>query len=216
MNRKFYFWSIGVLFALISTPYIIYFIVYNCHPFSKDTSSWSNFGQYINGTLSPLIALIGVYFTFVIGMIAERRNRTTIEKQEMEKRPFIYVSYSDFEGKQLINLKNKGIGPLIIKNYSLKNKDDQSVKLSIFECLIGLNGVYNNYSGNQNQLVLNSGEKINLFKLEGKLTDKKYIDLRDRVRERLSHYKIEIIYCDVYGNEMPNYERDLGWFGRNG
>lgn len=111
---------------------------------------------------------------------------------------------------------NKGNGPLIITNYRLINLEGEIEFLSIYELLPEIEGIYSNYSGNLNNIVLSPSEEFELLNYETPYTEGLGYPENDRdiIRETLSNYKIVIDFCDVYNNKMPQYQRSLSWFGR--
>ena len=215
-NTLLYF-LFGFLLLLIFFPLVIYFLNFGHTELSFNNQDWGNFGDYLNGTLSPVIALIGVTLSFLIWLISHEHNKTIIEKQEMEKRPLANIGYKDFEKKLEINLWNKGLGPLIVTKFSVRDTSTNTVKDSIFDCIKTLGKPLNNYSGNQDNLVLRAGSKINLLLLEQGEEDEadEFSKQRDMLRKILSKLEIEIDYNDIYDNKMKTYKRSLKWFGRH-
>lgn len=67
-----------------------YFYMFNSG-LSKDSNSWSNFGDYVNGVLTPILTAINIYvfikMTIAISGLEERRtiNANAIEKARLEK-----------------------------------------------------------------------------------------------------------------------------------
>lgn len=67
-----------------------YFYMFN-NGLSKDSNSWSNFGDYVNGVLTPILTTINIYvfikMTIAISSLEERRtiNANAIEEARLEK-----------------------------------------------------------------------------------------------------------------------------------
>lgn len=67
-----------------------YFFMFN-GGLSKDSNSWSNFGDYVNGVLTPILTAINIYvfikMTIAISGLEERRtiNANAIEEARLEK-----------------------------------------------------------------------------------------------------------------------------------
>ena len=67
-----------------------YFFMFN-DGLSKDSNSWSNFGDYVNGVLTPILTAINIYvfikMTIAISSLEERRtiNANAIEEARLEK-----------------------------------------------------------------------------------------------------------------------------------
>ncbi len=207
--------SVTVL-VMIITPILIYFYNFNTGQLSTNNQDWGNFGDYINGTLSPVIAFLGVVVSFLIWFISHIHNKTIIEKQEMEKRPLANISYSDFEEKLEVNLWNKGLGPLIVVKYLVRNTTTNEERSGIYDWISDLGFQLNNYSGNQDNLVLRPGDKINLIRLlQEKESEQTFSVKRQKLRETLQHLEVEIEYDDIYNRNRTKYKRQLKWFGRH-
>lgn len=194
--------------------YTIHFWNGNLSDINQD---WGNFGDYLNGFFTPLIALVGVVVTYKLGIISDKRNETNINIEKLKHRPLLNISYYDGEDNLTISIKNKGNGPLIIKDYKLVNLIDNSEIIRLFDCLPELNNddCYSNYTGNINNIVLKNDEEFELFSYSS--VDKNFDceENKTAIRQALKNYKINIRYNDVYNDEMPLAERSLEWFGRN-
>lgn len=209
---------LGIFFTLLLlTPLAIYFIHFSEQSLSNETEIWGQFGDYLNGTFMPLIALVGIIVTFFLGLISEKRNESNLRIEQEKQRPLLHLGYFDSEDSMRIFLKNKGNGPLIITNYRLVNLQTQSQVQSIFDILPEIDGYFNNYTGNQNNTVLSIDEEAELFLYEPQEIDNEDIveNNKNAIRQAFSTYKVVVDYKDVYNNQMPTYERSLEWFGRN-
>ncbi len=202
--------SIGGVFLF--TPFIIYIYNFHGHEISKNTETWGQFGDYLNGTFMPLIALAGVAITLLLGIISDRRNQANIEIERLKQRPLLHIGYWDYQNKIEIFMKNKGIGPLLIKSYKIFNVESKTFFDGLYDCLPILEKDYDNYTGNKNNIVLSPGEEDQLLLYENEKNKKNDIQ---KLRHVLKDLKIIVEYKDVYDNEMPIYERSLEWFGRH-
>ncbi len=204
------------LILLLIVPLGFYLFKFNGSSLSTDTEVWGQFGDYLNGTFMPLIALIGVIVTYMLGVFSEERTVANIKLDQQKQRPLLHVGFMDSETQVRIFMVNKGNGPLIITNYRLINLEGDTECLSIYELLPEIEGIYSNYSGNLNNIVLSPNEEFELLNYETPYTEGFGYPGSDReiIRKKLSNYKIVIDFCDVYNNKMPVYERSLDWFGR--
>lgn len=204
------------LLLLLIAPLGLYFYKFKSSSLSTDTEVWGQFGDFLNGTFMPLIALIGVIVTYMLGVFSEERTTANIKLDQQKQRPLLHVGFFDSELQVRIFMVNKGNGPLIITNYRLINLEGEIEFLSIYELLPEIEGIYSNYSGNLNNIVLSPSEEFELLNYETPYTEGLGYPENDRdiIRETLSNYKIVIDFCDVYNNKMPQYQRSLSWFGR--
>ena len=211
MSKKIKVFLVLFWILLIITPIVLYLLNFRDQIISKDTQTWGHFGDYLNGTFMPLIALTGVIVTLALHIISDRRNETNLKIEQQKQRPLLHIGYYDFEDKIQIFMKNKGIGPLLIENYRVVNVHTNKSFEGLFECLPKKDISYDNYTGNKNNTVLSPDETDELL-LFTKKSNKKG---KEQIRKALSVLKIVVDYKDVYNNSMPTYERSLKWFGRS-
>ncbi|SFH33679.1 hypothetical protein [Pedobacter insulae] len=216
LTKKAWFWiAVITLLILAFSPALVYMSKFKSGGLSSKNIDWSQFGIYLSGTLSPVIALTGAILTFTLGFVSNRHNQTLLKKQEREKRPLINVSFMDKDTSITIALHNKGLGPMIITKYLIENEKTNQEKSGVFDWIESLPCQYGNYTGNQDNLVLREGEKRNLLRLEGELSDVSFINHRDRLRNLLGDLRIKIAYNDIYDTAMPVYTKSFSWFKRH-
>lgn len=202
---------------LILAPLTVYLTHFYGQHLSDDTETWGHLGDYLNGTFMPIIALVGIIVTLLLGFISENRNKSNLKIEQQKQRPLLHLGYYDSEDLIKIIIQNKGNGPLIITNYRLLNIQTEEEIQSIFDILPEINGHFNNYTGSQNNTVLSINEETELFLYEPSEDDNENTIevIKSSIRSAFSQYKIVVDYKDVYDNPMPTYERSLEWFGRN-
>ena len=214
MSTRLIIFVVIILVLLGFLPAYIYIHHFSNKVLSDDNLAWAQFGTYLTGTLSPVIALTAALLTFSAGMITNRHNEVVLEKQQREKRPFVNVGYEDMENKVALTLHNKGLGPMQITRYAFVDAQGNE-KSSIFDFLHGFDCTFNNYTGDLTDLVSSAPQSINLIRLKGRATDTKFTTNRDKLREVLGGLKVMIEYKDIYDQPMPPYSRSLKWFLRH-
>lgn len=220
MKKSLHICLLVFAFILLPTPFILYVWNFWGHDLSENTEIWGHFGNFLNGTFMPLIALTGIIITLILGIISNRRDKTKLELDQQKQRPLLHVGYFDAENYLKIFMKNKGNGPLIIQKYRIVNLETDESKLGIFDCLPKTGCHFDNYTGNQENTVLSADEEqeILLFEYDEEKNDKELEKFKsdiEKIRKSLGQYKIVVEYKDVYNNLMPKYERSLAWFNRN-
>lgn len=83
-------WLLIVSIIFILTPSFFYIINFYSNPLSKNISDWGSFGEYINGTITPIISLISLFVVIIIAFLA---NKIQIEISDKSKE--IIESQSD-------------------------------------------------------------------------------------------------------------------------
>ena len=117
-SRKF----VAVIFGLVITGYISWFLFYNNAPLSVKSSDWGAFGDFVGGILNPLVAFSAFYWLTVSVVIQkEELSKTTyalIEASNAQKEQAITQSRQRFEGTffQLLLLHQE-----IVKSIDLYN-----------------------------------------------------------------------------------------------
>lgn len=219
MNNFWKFITFLVGLILLILPFLVFYEKFGNSKLSNDIEDWAHLGEYLNGTFMPLIALAGVLITLLLGTIADHRNQSNIILDQQKQRPLMHIGYFDGEDKIEIFMQNKGNGPLIINNYYLVDRHSGVLMDGIFTCLPEITTLFDNYSGNLNNVVLSPQEKYELlqYSLEGRPEDTFEAFENDKIvlRKALGKYKIIVEYSDVYNNRIPQYERDLSWFDRH-
>lgn len=87
--------------AIVSFFMILaYFLIFH-YGFSNDSSSWSNFGDYVNGVLSPILAAVNIYvfirLTTVIKNIELQRAQETLNQEEIRSEKELRQAKEQFE-----------------------------------------------------------------------------------------------------------------------
>ncbi|MCA6438503.1 MAG: hypothetical protein ACRCSM_06455 [Sediminibacterium sp.] len=217
MTRRTRIILIFLAIILLLTPLTLYVAHFWRHDISNDTATWGHFGDYLNGTFMPIIAMSGVIVTLLLGLISDRRNRTNVSIEQQKQRPLLHIGYLDSENKIEIFMKNKGNGPLIIVNYRLVELNTNQQIEGIYNCLPSIERLFENYTGSQNNTVLSPNEvqELLLYEFQDGEQTAPFEEGKSLLRNALSVYKIVVDYNDVFDNRMPTYERSLAWFGRH-
>ena len=164
-----------------------------------------------------LIATIAVFISFmsiVIGGLSLKIQRTHNRKTV---KPIGNIILSDYENLLAVNIKNTGVGPLIIKSLKVYNDSGES-KINIIDWMPEHpdNLPWTSFFANATDFVLPPGQSLNIIELKTN-TDisNTFAEFRDQVRKALCGLTIELTYKDIYDKQMPTNQRDLEWFGRN-
>ena len=85
--------------AILLIPYFIFFH----YGFSNDSNSWSNFGDYFNGVLSPILTAVNIYvfirLTTTISDIESKRAQETLTHEKLRSEKELKQAKELFEKK---------------------------------------------------------------------------------------------------------------------
>lgn len=151
-----------------------------------------------------LMSVISIFFAII--SFREQRNHNY-----QSLKPIPLIAPSDYEDLVLVTMENTGVGPLLIKEVIVF--DDKAKKDSLIDWMP--DGVtWENFSSNLKGYCLPAGKQIDLLRFSGDETKDKYRAQRASCRRQLAKLKITLRYTDIYDRAMPDYTRDLTWFGR--
>jgi hypothetical protein len=195
-----------ILAFLCVLPLLIYAVKFYTYPISNNPSDWGNFGDYIGGLLSPVFALIGIFAATYVTILANQ-----IQKQQI--RPVGNIILGDYENHLYVDLRNGGLGPLIVKSLKVKNSNSIE-KINIIEFMPNNpnRGFWDNYINRIDERVIAPSDKINLIRLRTDLENNNQIKFRDSVRKHLATLTIQVEYTDVFGNAQPTLTKSLVFF----
>lgn len=115
-----------------------------------------------------------------------------------------------------VKLRNNGIGPLIVTVLSVAREGE--TRSSVLEWMPHLpdGRAWSTFSHSLSDRTLQAGGEVTLLELSGDpVEDEGFRYCRDLVRAALTPLIIEVVYTDVYGNELPPRRKNLSWFGRH-
>ena len=80
-------WIVGGAFACIATAYFAYFIEFNHWSFSSKKEIWGQFGDFIGGTVNPILSflsLLALVFTVILQMRQLENSRDALANSKLE------------------------------------------------------------------------------------------------------------------------------------
>jgi hypothetical protein len=207
-------WSVIALTVITTVG--VYTYNFNNHVISQESENWGHFGDYLGGTLNPIISLVNLvvltYITISINRIEDRRNRWTL--QELA-RPRGQIVCGDYENLIEVKLKNCGLGPLIIKNIIIRKTDGSTSNSLIHEMPKLLGGLrWTDFVLDAVDYAIPKDSEINLIKIQHDPNDYNFTIYKHQIRTVLKEIIIEVVYTDMYDRPMTNAVRNLSFFGR--
>lgn len=158
--------------------------------------------------LALLVSAISVGIS-VWGVKTQRRHN------ELSVRPLAEVTFSDYEDRLRIKLRNNGIGPMIVTAITVL--DGVSAKPSILDWMpeyLPHGRDWDDFVDDIRGRTLAPGGEIVLLELAEAEGEVGFAASRDIVREALAPLSVNVEYTNVYGTVMQPKRRDLDWFGR--
>lgn len=164
---------------------------------------------------SAVIALAALIVSGVSLYIGLRALALQRKHNVLSVKPLPEVSKADFENLLIVKINNNGPGPLIIKSVAVK--DGSHTKESLIEWMPSLpTGMFwETFTERLNDRSVPPGGEIIVLQLGGDQSDTAFQEVRDDCRVALSRLKVLVEYTDIYGSNMPAYEKSLDWFGRH-
>lgn len=104
--------GLGIICLL---PIILYCINFGSYKISDNPADWGTFGDYLGGTLNPILALIGLFITVALAYITDKRNQVNLLNQERLVRPVASIILGNYEDLIEVKIKNSGLGPMTIE-----------------------------------------------------------------------------------------------------
>lgn len=160
-----------------------------------------------------LLALLTSIISTLISFYTFKLQRTHNIKSV---KPIIHIGQWDYENRLYVTLKNAGAGIAVVKRMTVYNAKEES-KTCIYDWLPnklddGMN--YKEYWTPYTEFVVQAGEVIKLIELPVDDSRLIQIDVREKIRRILGQLTVEVIYEDIYENQMPVKKMQLVHFLR--
>jgi hypothetical protein len=168
----------------------------------KLVTAWTAIAALLVSSLSIILAVVNT-------AIQRRHNRKSVQ-------PIGHISVGDYEGQIFVRLRNNGIGPMIVKDLVVTNRNNGETKGSIIDFMPTLpdDCQWSTFVRDMKGRAISANDHVTLIMLEGEADDRRFGLVRKIVRESISPLSISAAYQDIYGKELGSARRDLNWFGR--
>lgn len=203
-------WTSIILVFLTLVPVITYIKHFWRHPYSNDPGDWGTFGDYVGGTLNPLLAITGIFVTFCLAYIARETDKAKV-------RPLARIALADYDNVIEVKIENAGLGPMIIESINVMNQNGEIKKSLIAWFQNDKYGfiVWDEYVGDAKDFIISPSNELVLLKItKNPQTNRDNLYYRDEIRKELSKLIISVKYKDLYNNPLMPQTRTLEWFGR--
>ena len=157
--------------------------------------------------IQSITALVAIAFTAITLWIQRRHNFKSVT-------PIAHFGVGNYENEISVRLGNKGVGPLIVKEFEVSNGSRQENDLISFMPKQPQGIFWKTYYQNFSDSCISPNQEIIILQLVGNLTDENFISFRDDVRRSLSKLSITVTFTDIYNRDMPKKIKSLDWFDR--
>lgn len=209
MNYKIIWIIVGIVSMLLLI--ILGFYIGNFHKrnLSDSPEEWGQFGDYLGGTLNTTISILNLfllaYLTIKIAKIEEDRTSNTSKDSVKPLGLFSFNISNDFFK---IELHNVGLGPLVLKDFKIFDKEKHYKDFKELLDSISLQHYRPKYSftkSTSNGTIIRKDDFLNIINMqldddkEGVEYSKKVESLKI-IKSKLALCEIKIIYADLFGN----------------
>ena len=196
-------WSVCIFF-IVTVP-LSYCIKFQELEMSNKPESWGQFGDYFGGILNPIISLINlVILTFLsIRLVKDEDSRNKWTLQELA-RPYGDISFSKSPWVIKIAINNCGLGPMIVKNITIKGDNGNTFNnfSSIVKPLSNDVKVVIGAFKISSHCVISKDSELEILSIEVDRNDPNSLKYLKDIDLKLKGYTIEIQYEDMYHRPM--------------
>lgn len=224
-----------ILAVLVTVPYFVFLCRFAGDPFSTEIKDWADFGTYINGIQGPLMALSVGYLGYIISQNQNAQSQAEKVKEENTRRPLAAFEYTDYPDTVLVEITNKGLGPMYIIGYKINHENEGEITAfkGFFSLLKrhGIGGMFSLYTESINGFALSPNERLKLFEItrteiihnicaddadssEENITAQDIEEYLNEIRNVFASCTLCITFEDIYKNPY-SMERDMAFFNRN-
>jgi len=159
-----------------------------------------------------VIAISAVVVSVVSLFVAVSTLSTQRKHNKLSLKPIAHFSKGDYDDLVFVSVKNNGIGPLIIDEFSVVNGGGVFNRLiDSFGYLAG-ETVWDGFADNINGRVLAPGDEFVLIKVS---FDSAQGVLKTAIRSSLASTVLLLAYRSVYDEVQPPIMYRLEWFARH-
>jgi hypothetical protein len=165
--------------------------------------------------INAIAAICAVIVSFLSILLTVWTLRQQRKHNFLSLAPIASIPISDYEDDIAVNIKNTGVGPLIVQTFRVTDgKTEKDNVISWMPTLPG-NLCWSTFYDCLDGLCIPPGEGVILLRLKGDASNKTFQEARDKIRKALSTLIVTLKYKDIYNRKMTPKRQDLSWFGRH-
>jgi hypothetical protein len=169
----------------------------------KLVTAWTAIAALLISSLSIILGVANL-------VMQRRHNRKGVH-------PIGHISVGDYENQIFVRLRNDGVGPMIVKNVVVRNRENGEKRDAIIDFMptpLPGNYQWTTFIREMQGRAISANDHLTLVLLEGEVQDQRFVSSRQIFRKLASILNIEVTYENIYGEQMAPASRDLDWFGR--
>ncbi|MEE8059226.1 MAG: hypothetical protein V3T17_15525 [Pseudomonadales bacterium] len=148
-------------------------------------------------TITAICALVASIFATSLSVWFAFKQQ---KHMKLSVKPIACFPARDYEHKIAVYLSNKGLGPMLVDELRVTDKNGNTEK-DLISHMPNLNErfYWANFHGSCDGAVIEHGKSFELLALEGNSKDKSFRESRDLIRTQLKDLTIMVEYRDIDG-----------------
>lgn len=208
---------IGGIFLLLSLFIGLYTWNFHEYEVSDNPEQWGQFGDYIGGTINTTVAILNfILITYITLRIAKNEENRAQNSFKDSVRPLALFYFDIADDFLSIQLHNVGLGPLILKEFSIFDAENQykDLKEIIDTITIPFKPEHSiTKSTIDDGTIIRKDDYLNLLTMKiddgGMIEYTKKVDCLNQIKARLAKLEIKIVYADLFGNVIKEESEKL-------
>ncbi|MBK6993371.1 MAG: hypothetical protein IPH31_00030 [Lewinellaceae bacterium] len=152
----------------------------------------------------------------MIGILAATYVTIVANKiQTQQVRPVANIVIGNYVNDLYVDLRNGGLGPLIVKSLKVRNHNGvEKINIIDYMPLLKPPKYWANFVSKIEERVIAPSDKINLLRFKTDLKNEYEVTMKYEIKNALSALTIEVEYTDIFGNHQPTLTRPLTSFAK--
>jgi hypothetical protein len=162
----------------------------------------------VQSWIALIVAVVSIGIAFY-GVKLQRQNNL------MAVRPLPYISCADYEDLLWVKVRNDGVGPLLVRNVTIRRDGAPGQFDNIVNYLPALpSGLFWSKLTKDYVRTVPVGSDMPLLELRLDAGDRAQVKFREACRSELKRLELTVEYTDLHGSFFEPVSRNLDWFGQ--
>jgi hypothetical protein len=173
----------------------------------------------IHWTSESIVALCALFVSITSVFFSVQALNIQREHNYKTVKPIGIIVVADYENKIFIRIDNCGVGPLLIKKITVKNKTiSATTVIDLIPERLNERIIWADFAAALEGKAISVGENLHLILWEADIESyeqQKIIEDRRDIRNVLKDISVILEYTDIYEKNTFKVERSMEWFGRH-